>query len=716
MDTLKKYHTLVAVTVGIIISSFACWIAISISTDYYSVAPFHYDSASYRLQSVELYKIFKQTGFSNSFLHEIYQKDCLDNLIRLVVAPRQLLGTYGHVSVLLPFMALFLCLMFSFIYRHTQSFIASSVGVLVVFVFPMIYDPITGIADFWKENIAAWLLGSAFLAWFRAENFRYRSWTFLSGLLLGLLVVQRSALAVYAAFLFLPIVLVAIFQQTREEGIKPTINRFLYFILPIGLLGGFVAILQWKALYNYYFVAGYDYGTKSQSLGFLISIITGNFGYPQIIFFILVAVFIISAPVAKPRFGSLAMFAWLAIGLPLIVITTGSKYNMFINVWTIMLMVSFSIALSMKTHINKWQIRLLSISFLVILASSMAQYSNTVSRAHEIAKSVADWRQLWDELTDSVMAQPSPHRLSILFYEAQGLFKNHLVFNRNLNINPGDNIDFVGDLWVHDTYYKANWPGLSLPQLIEMNKNRIEEADGTLAIAYAEPKAIETTPSFGWDSKKVAVPYASAMNYYLLNSPNWKPIKTFGSPYGNLCLYKFSRKALTEADRWQDLQGSKSAYSVPLDFLNIPGVKLFSYYGVNSPEVYQGKYAQWLPSGRNGLQLVLYSDRARVMTFNALATPGPSRKDTGRTLLLDDGHRAVTKVKITREQGIEAGFTLKPGLNRLNFSIEEEANVQSVPNGDTRNLMLLIRSPKVMPATEGDLLQKSNIIKGGSNG
>lgn len=544
MEISKKYYPLLGVVVAIIASGFAGWFAVTISTDYYAIAPFHFDSASYRLQSVGTYRALSNIGFWSAFERIIHTKDGLDLLLRLAFAPKLLLGTYGHLGVLLPFMALFLWLLFTYVYSRTQSIFASSLCVSVIFTFQLIYDPYTGIADYWKDNIAVWLLGSAVLAWFRSDNLRYRKWTFLSGLLLGLLVMQRTALAVYAAFLFLPIFFWAFFQLTRREGTKITLLGFLPFLSPIVISGSFVGIFQWEILYNYYFVAAYDYATKSQLLNFLTSVAVDRFGYPQLVFFALIAVFLISTPIKTAQVQNIVIAGWIAIGLPLTVIATGTKYNIFFNVWTVLLVVSFSMIVAECAPFKKWQMNLLYASSIIIIISSCAQYTRSVDRSQKIAQNNANWRPFWEVLTDSIMAQPSPRNVSLLFGEVDVLFKNHLIFNRQIAVGPGQDLDFTGFLWVHDTYYKANKPGLSLSQLIEQNIKQIETTPGTLSISYCNPEDVMTCDQFAEDGKKVAVPFARAMSYHLLNSPNWQVIKTIASPYGSLCFYKYARKPL----------------------------------------------------------------------------------------------------------------------------------------------------------------------------
>ena len=98
-----------------------------------------------------------------------------------------------------------------------------------------------------------------------------------------------------------------------------------------------------------------------------------------------------------------------------------------------------------------------------------------------------------------------------------------------------------------------------------------------------------------------------------------------------------------------------------------------------------------------GLRLALFSDKARTVLFQTRALAGPSRKDSVRTLVVTKNREAPNSIQIRREQDIKLELNLNPGLNQIDFSVKELPECTIQPNGDTRELMLLFESPRLLP-------------------
>jgi hypothetical protein len=126
-------------------------------------------------------------------------------------------------------------------------------------------------------------------------------------------------------------------------------------------------------------------------------------------------------------------------------------------------------------------------------------------------------------------------------------------------------------------------------------------------------------------------------------------------------------------------------------------VKIYDYTSRYAPEHYNGGYYQWLPSGSGGLQLTLFSDQPRRVVFQAEANAGPARKDTRRTLIMSTETQKIS-TPIDGQQLLQLDIDLKPGLNHIEFYVEEPSDNLGPAGPDARELMLLLVSPRLVPS------------------
>jgi hypothetical protein len=681
-----------------ILTAFAGLVAVRLSQEYYSVGPHHYDSAFYRLIACQFYNLFQSQGLSTALAQALQSKDSLDIITRLLLAPRLLLHPYGHLSVLLPFMGLFILLVINYVFTRTHSWICGIAIVGFLFSFPIIYNPmVIGIADYWKDNLATWLMGSAVMSFILSRSLAYRRASFLSGLLLGLLTAQRSALAIYAALLFLPLFLWAVYQRIRTDDLKAAILRIGVFLTPAVLLSGFIFLMQWQMLYNYYFVKGYDYASPLQVAQMLLLGSRERIGFS---FFLIVGICLLCSLRIKHwkhRANDILIASWLVVGLPLVVSITRCLYSGFHAVWTILLIVLLATFFSsFLESVKSRRIFILGLLF-VAIGSSFLQYAISVVLAHERAAYTAPLRRFNDDLTNIIMALPKPHEVIFLHDEAEGPFLNHVLFNRHIPLTPQEGITFVGFMSIHDSYYRAAFGNVSVRKIVDTIISNLEQHPGTIAVAYCDPSDVQTNLAFQPDGKNVATPVAISLTSHVMHSLHWKALTKLDSPYGCLYVYQYCAQPMTGIAKWRELSFGKTLDELPLTLSVAPGVRMYAYQSRYKAEIYNGIYCQWLPSGGVGLRLMLFSDKARTVLFQTRALAGPSRKDSVRTLMVTKSWEAPNSIQISQEQDITLKLNLNPGLNQINFSVKESPECTIQPNGDTRELMLLLVSPRLLP-------------------
>ena len=693
VERLALPPVLTSIVLAIILAVLAGWLAITLSRAYYAVAPYHYDSASYRLQSVQFHDMLQAEGFLTTFLHALQTKDSLDVSLRLLFAPGFLLNRFGHLAVLLPFMSVWIFLVIRYIFLRTGSLLLGLAAVAFLFTFPLMYSPNQGIADYGKDTLATWLLGSAIVTWMLSQTLTRSRWAALSGLFLGLLVMQRSVAAIYAALLFLPPFFWAVYRRIRQDGWLLALARIVAFVAPAVLLGGIVILMQWQLLYKYYFVAGYGYGTPARVARYLLSGLRSGVGPAAIVLLLIYVACLFSISDWRQQLGEIVTAGWMLIGLPFLVMATSAFYFGFFPIWTVLLIVFLATVLprGQRAWSAGWFVGILLTAALVM---SVLQYHFSSIAAGKLAERDVHIRQLYDNLANILLAQPEPRAYALLFDEIDGPFLNQVIFDRGIRLNRP-----VAYMTIHDSYERATLGDLTPQQIASYNMHRLEQYAGAIAVTYCDPNNVLKQPQFLSDGQLLAAPAAVAMSSYLLNSSHWRVVHKLDAPYGCLYVYQYSAQPLTEVERWQGVESYHALADIPLTLAVAPSVRMYTYTSRYQPEEVNGIYYQWLPSGKGGLHLTLFSDKARTVIFRAHAVPGPDRKDALRTLVVSDAGQE-TALRVDSEQDIQVQFDLQPGLNQVDLYVQEPADNKAHNRADTRELMLLLGSPHLVAGAD----------------
>jgi hypothetical protein len=692
MARLALPPAFVGVAFAIALALIAGWLAVGLSQEFYSIAPYHYDSAAYRLQAVELHDIRESSGLIAALTQSLQTKDSLDLTLRLLFAPRFLLHRFGHLAILLPFMSVWIFLIIWYVFSRTHSLLLGGATVAFLFTFPFIFKPLQGMGDYWKDNLATWLLGSAVVTWILAELLTRRRWSLLCGLLLGMLVMQRSVAAIYAAILFLPLFVWATYWRVRLDGWMPALARLAVFVVPAALLGGLVMLVQWQQLYTYYFVAGYAYGTPARVAQYLIDNFHRWFGFAPFLLLAVTAVCLLSTSSWRRERRAMITTGWLVVGLPLAVIATASFYFGLLALWPVLLVTFFAALLPTLQGVQHRQM-IAAMLGIIALAASIVQYQVSASDARELADQRAPLRQLHQQLARLILAQPEPRAYGLLIDEMEDPFLNYVVFDQGVWLGPQ-----AAYITIHDSYARAKFGKMTPQQIADANIRNLEKHDRTVAVAYCRPEEVMTQPRFLSDGKLIAAPAAMAVNQHLRNSPHWRALQQINSPYGCLYVYQFSVRPLTEVERWEQVKSYVGLDEISVALPLAPDVRMYDYKSYYSPERANGVYYQWLPSGKGKLRLTLFSNRARTIALQGWASAGPARRDELRTLVVANGAAEATQ-SVERAAEIHVKVQLHPGVNELDVYVREAADTAPVGN-DKRELMLLLVSPRLVPDSD----------------
>src|SRR6185369_842797 len=412
IDTHIDFHDmswkkmLVSIFIASIIAGFASYISIMISEAYYSIAPFHYDSVSYRLIGIRLYRVMQEKGLFNAILTSIPTRDDLDVTIRLLVAPKSLLNVYGHMFVLVPFMIGTFTLMIIYVYSKTESWSLSVIPLLFFFTFQQVYNPVQGIADYWKDNIAVWIIGCFVMTLIMSEYFRRRWWSFACGSMFGLLVLQRAGVAILMVVLLLPILATMLFPRIRKYGFKEIREGITYFLLPAIIFSGFFIVFDLEEFYVYNFKVGYDFWTLSKTYNNFIEVLSVNKSYwltiPLIIMLTLYSVYTKN----KKNYTNAVFVMSAAILFPIEIICLKMYYHSTLSV--VMVFILITLAMTVVSFSANSRPHKLTVTALIALAImiSVFQYETTEAASRNKAVKDAPWRKLDENITDTLLQFP----------------------------------------------------------------------------------------------------------------------------------------------------------------------------------------------------------------------------------------------------------------------------------------------------------------------
>jgi hypothetical protein len=513
--------------------------AVEYSRTYHQLAAYHFDSASYRWQAVDAFRELQSRGLGASVGRILRRKDALDQLLRLLVMPRSLTLRYGHLFVALPFLWLFLFLLSGYVLNRTGSPLLALLACTSILAFPLLYLPRLGLADDLPETTATWLLGTAVICWIRAEGLTRRRWAGACGLFLGLLAAQRTVAAVFAIMLFVPPVMVALLR--RRAALRKVVAGLAAMLVPLGLLGVSLAVLQGASLYRYYSVLTYSYARFAEVLRFEfeISLMTAAPG----ILLILGAA--LTASLLWPpwgRGGEAVTALWFATALPIVVAAFSSLYLGFVWLW-IGLLALLPASLMRAGPGSRRRVALVLLVTATVASVAVAH----VGVAREpVPMAGMELRRRFDALIAALPPEPRALRVQLLIDDSELLFLNQAFFD------AGRRGWYKGPALVsqHDSFYNAQFGSQSPEEVAQALTRAMEgraaapiasrvgsgwfgsadESPDTWVVGYCDPAGIEKEASFLADGMTRACPIVRLLNEHVARSKAWQPQRRLDIP------------------------------------------------------------------------------------------------------------------------------------------------------------------------------------------
>lgn len=549
---------LLVLAIPFAITAAAGAVSVFLARLYLARTTYYYDSAQYRLVAARVHRTLELRGRASALVEAARLKDGLDVVLRVLFCPQLLLSRFGHLAVALPFLFLFLSLVTIYVLRRTRSLALATLAASMVWTAGVVTGPYAGLADYWKDSIGCWLLGSAVLAWLLSDRLRRAGWSALAGLCLGLLLLQRTAAAVFAAPGFALLCLHAGIGRLRADGWKRASRELAAFVAPaLGLLV-FLVALQLESLRAYYTGFGYSYGGAglvTLALGSTLRWLGG--------------VFVVAGPIAlilclregRWREDTTDLFTALFLAAAFtgtILLARGVYVPGYAACATVLGLVL--VAASMPRELAPARRRRLVLTLaLLVGAGSLAELGLGVRRALRLetmreahtpgpleAAQLA--RTFQTRLARLLLAQPPPRVFKLIYTETDAEFWNFAVFE--VDQEKGASLEESDAFFsVHDSYYRATF-GKTAPadEIVTQDLARLEQTPGTTVVATCVPADVLRQVWFTPDPKMpfmdgnpLAGQVAVRLNERISDSPRWRRLAVLDSPWGCVAAFRFER-------------------------------------------------------------------------------------------------------------------------------------------------------------------------------
>lgn len=213
---------------------------------------FFYDPAAYYVRNLTVYRYFEQHGLWNSLIYEFFNDErCPGRMVPyLLLQPKLLLSTTGHMWTEMPLVWAFLSLLSTTIFQRTRSFVLAGASIFLFAGLPFLFDPKLGIGAYWLDFPAACALGCAALCAIRYLATRNNGWMFALGAFASATALCRWSAACYLV-LFVALAVPALAIANGRERWKKTAASFA--CAATTALPGIVFFLQFYAYNSWYY-------------------------------------------------------------------------------------------------------------------------------------------------------------------------------------------------------------------------------------------------------------------------------------------------------------------------------------------------------------------------------------------------------------------------------------------------------------------------------
>jgi hypothetical protein len=485
----------------------------------------------------------------------------------VLFAPKLLAQENGHLFTAAPALAIFLVLLGWMVDRGCGSLIFAAAAMLFCCAVRGFYDPHWGIGAYWLELPGGFLIGGAACCLGLSEGAKKTSWLVAFGILGSAAVWARQVTGVYLFVACAPLLGAALLGVVLHSTAPwRDVFRILVAVgLPVCLLVGLFLLPRIDTLYSYYAVSGYGYESVSKSFMFigqnLLHFVSGPYLFVCVavlatgcLFRLVASGWFYRRLPAWKILGPLAGSLWLATATFLFLGLSrqigDARHAVFPGI-ILMLVGCFWPWRSRPPGEDAWRLVCKDPMFgrtacHFLLAFGMLLFFLSASFAFDAAKKglasalnqtprELQEKALFDELADKMKLFPRDYIWGVYFDEVLPCLRVNGFFRNRAVPLIDDTFYFV----VHESYWKASYPGLDTAKIAALGVERMG-SNVDVALVFSEPHfaSVQWPVAYGYFFNPYSQAVAEQLALSVLDQTRWRKLFDIPTPlYGGVSGY-----------------------------------------------------------------------------------------------------------------------------------------------------------------------------------
>lgn len=517
-------------------------LAVRIEDLYLENHGFFFDPATYYIANIDICKSLSQDGWWSTLVKEITTNTRFParTIPYLLLAPKLLATTTGHLWTEVPQLFAFLVLFALTIYHRTKSTLLSLGSSLLFLSTPFLLNPILGIGAYWLDLTAACSFGSAALCLIRYHDKPHAGWMFAFGAFSSATALSRWSAASYLLLFVLFAVPITFAGRNRWNL---TELRNLGCALLTALPGlGFTLIFAQDNLIGYS-TLGYALGSPiNKSIVWTGSSLLSMFGLPTLTLLTALSAANAASLFERTRDKKLTVIClWLPISTFVFVCFICKAVDGFHP------LVYFGPGLFISAFCPLGRIVLNRTWFLWLCCGLLVLAGTTIVSTYEHFRRVASRPEIGAMLqkqSDSAIASyiVSTHARKFVKFDLQAPMPHLEAFYTHGYICGWDTY-----FSMHESYMKAEYPQQTAEQMTKSVYVRIKRNVDLVAAFTNSSDACAP----GVFTNPYTTSVCQGISASIANDPDWLLLGTVPGPRGSLSIYQ-NRKLVRD--------GSKDTY------------------------------------------------------------------------------------------------------------------------------------------------------------
>jgi hypothetical protein len=544
---------------AVVLAAIVATLCAKIEDTYLKHRPFFYDPLSYLYENCVLHERVPHEGKWAVIASELRDGWApLRTVPLLLFAPKALGMKDAHLFTAAPALALFLVLLGWMVERGSGSLALSAGAMVFCCTVGGFYDPHFGMGAYWLDLTGGFLMGAAACCLGLSEGARKIPWLVAFGVIAALAVWARQATGFYLFVACGPVLGAAVISRAWRS---PTRWRDILWPsaavgIPVCLIAGPFFWTRFSPLYSYYVEASYGYQSVWDSLAFTYQVFLKSvtLQYLLVCLLVMAAGFVgrwrraTCLPLTLLSSLWLANATFLFLGLSRQI--GGAEHAVFPGVLLMLVGCFWAWGPASGIHFESAARTALCKGFKIraaclplatgaglFVASAIFGADGIRAGFSSAARYTENDRMqkaFFDTLSGQVSKLPRNYTFGVYFEEAGALLYVNGFFR-----DAAPKIDRTFYFVVHESYWKASYPGLDAAEIAAFGVKQME-SNVDVALVFSDPR-------FAWVEWPVA--YGSYLNPYsrlvaeqlamtVLDQTRWRKLFEIQTPlYGGVSAY-----------------------------------------------------------------------------------------------------------------------------------------------------------------------------------